>query len=173
MAAFLALLIERNEAVNLVSRRTAPEVVERQVLPSLAGLRVIPPGRALRVLDIGSGGGFPGIPLRILRPEARMDLVDATRNKCRFLEDCITELGWEDDQVHWCRIEVPTEDLTARAPFDLALARAVGDEDRIARAATRLVRPGGAGVWVFAHPGDGEPFLDSAGNPVTALRRIG
>jgi len=171
MADFLGLLIRRNAAVNLISRRTAAEVVDRQVLPSLAVLKLIPPEEPLRLLDIGTGGGFPGIPVRILRPQVRIDLVEATRNKCRFLEECLAQQGWEEARVHWCRVEAPTEDLTARAPFDLAVARAVGDDERIARSATPLLRSGG-GCWAFAPPAEGDPFHDAAGTPVTALRRI-
>jgi len=171
MAEFLRLLVERNAAVNLISRRTAEEVLARQVLPSLAALRLVPPGQPLRVLDIGSGGGFPGIPLRILRPEIRLDLVEATRNKCRFLEECVTKLGWDDARAHWCRVEDPTEELAARAPFDVGIARAVGDEELIRRATPPLLAPRGS-VWVFGAPADGEPFHDLDGTAVTALRRI-
>lgn len=171
MSAFLGRLLKRNAAVNLISRRTAEEVVARQVLPSLAVLRLVRPGAPLRVLDIGSGGGFPGIPLRILRPEIRIDLVEATRNKCRFLEDYVREAGWEDARVHWCRIEAPSSELLARRPFDLAIARAVGQEELLARSVAPLLAEGAA-AWTFVSPGGGElDWQGPDGTPLTGLRR--
>ena len=77
------------------SRASADRALEAHVLPSLATLLLIPPEEEYRVLDVGSGGGFPGIPLGILRPRVRLDLVEATRKKCRFLEECVRELGLE------------------------------------------------------------------------------
>jgi 16S rRNA (guanine527-N7)-methyltransferase len=172
LATFLGLLLARNASVNLVSRRTAAEVLERQVLPSLAALRLVPPDAAVRVLDVGTGGGFPGIPLRILRPGVRLDLVDATRNKCRFLEECVGRLGWEDARVHWCRIETPADSLRERGPFELILARAVGREDLIRRALSGLLAETGS-AWAFAPPGEGEiEWTSTTGEPLTGLRRL-
>lgn len=172
MALFLGFLLERNASVNLVSRRTAQDVLIRQALPSLAVLSLVPPGKALRVLDVGSGGGFPGIPLRILRPEIRVDLVDATRNKCRFLEECVERLGWTDAGVHWCRIEAPRRELVARRPFDLAVARALGQEELLTRTIVRLMAVRGA-TWIFVPPGQGDvDWRGSGGEPLTALRRL-
>jgi 16S rRNA (guanine527-N7)-methyltransferase len=172
MALFLGHLLERNASVNLISRRTAEEVLARQALPSLAALSLVPAGEAPRVLDIGSGGGFPGIPLRILRPGIRLDLVEATRNKCRFLEECVDQLGWTDARVHWCRIESPHRDLVARRPFDLAVARAVGQEELLARSVVRLLAERAA-AWTFVPPGQGDvDWRGIDGEPVTALRRL-
>ena len=170
---FLELLRVRNRQVNLVSRKTADEVVRRHALPSLATLRLVPPDTPLRWLDIGSGGGFPGMVLKILRPQVRIDFVEATRKKCEFLEECVEALELADARVHWCRIEKPTEELQERAPFDLAVARAVGSEDRIRQAGHRLLRKGGA-VWVFAEPGSGDEVVgtDATGRAVTALKKL-
>jgi len=174
LEAFLELLAERNRRVNLISRRTQHEALERHVLPSLAALSVVPPGQALRVLDVGSGGGFPGIPLRILRPEVRLDLVDSTRKKVDFLTECVEELGLSGTRTHWCRIEEPPPELVARAPFDRILARALGGDQVLGRRARQLLAEPGGAIWVFAAPG--EPgaiaWLDSDGSAVTALRRI-
>jgi 16S rRNA (guanine527-N7)-methyltransferase len=172
MAHFLAFLELRNRDVNLVSRRTSGEILERQVLPSLAALRTVPPGRPLRVLDVGSGGGFPGIPLKIVRPQIRLDLVDATRKKCEFLEACVAELGFEDCSVHWCRIEQPSDGLRGRAPFDRLFARALGGGDLLPRAAAALLAPDGE-AWVFSAPGEGSLEWPRAPEPpVTSLTRV-
>ena len=170
MARYLNLLIDWNERVNLVSRRSIGRVVEEQLLPSLAALLVVPATTDVRVLDVGSGGGFPGIPLAILRPRARVDLVEATRKKCNFLEAAIREANLESAAAHWCRIEAPAETLRARAPFDVALARAVGNPDAIGPAARRLL--GRGALWVYVSPQEAKPehvWPRPPSEPTTAL----
>jgi 16S rRNA (guanine527-N7)-methyltransferase len=171
MDRFLELVRARNRRVNLVSRRSIDRLVEGQLLPSLAGLLVIPRGSFMRVLDVGSGGGFPGIPLKILRPTIRLDLLDATRKKTDFLEAAVRELGLTDTAVHWGRIERPPVSLSRRSPFDVVLARAVGDDDAIRQSAPSIA-PGGA-LWVFDDPSSSELVLShpALGN-VTALRAL-
>jgi 16S rRNA (guanine(527)-N(7))-methyltransferase RsmG len=174
IAWFLDELTHWNERSGLVSRSSLGALLETHTLQSLAVLRVVPVDRDVRVLDIGSGGGFPGIPLGILRPRVRLDLVEATRKKCRFLERCVQGLDLRDARVHWCRIEAPTEPLRGRAPFDVAVARAVGHEELIARASGALLDPQGQ-TWVFTAPdesGDVLPWTDAHGETITALRSI-
>lgn len=172
IVAFLHELEVWNERVNLVSRASIDSALEAHVVPSLATLRVVERGRALRVLDVGSGGGFPGIPLRILRPHIRLDLVEATRKKCRFLEHCVELLELSGTRVHWCRVEAPSPELLERAPFDLAFSRAVGHTERIVAATRRLLGPSGE-TWLFASPGepDALTWTNVSGRPVTALRK--
>lgn len=172
LAAYLSLLVERNRLVNLVSRSAVDRLVQGQLLPSLAVLRAVPAGAATRVVDVGSGGGFPAIPLRILRPEVRLDLVEAKGKKCDFLRDVVSALALADTAVHWCRVEEPPAELLARAPFDVLTARAVGSPERVRDAARRLLRPGGA-AWRFVAPGESPDDLEwpRSGEPVTALRR--
>ena len=174
LASYHTALLEANRVHNLVSRKTAPEALERHLAPSLAALLVVQAGSTHRVLDAGSGGGLPGIPLKILRPQIRLDLVDATRKKCEFLEGAAARLGLEDVEVHWCRMEDPTPDLLGRAPFDRILARAVGRDELVSRAAGCLLGPSGE-AWVFCAPEDDSGqriWTDQDGSPLTALRRI-
>ena len=171
IAAYLDLLTEANETVNLVSRKTVAETLQRHVLPSLAALLVVPAETALRVLDVGTGGGFPGVPLAILRPEIRLDLVDATRKKCEFLETVVRELELPAT-VHWCRIEDPPAALPARAPFDRILARAMGSDHILHRAVAEWIAPGG-GAWVFAPPAAAtHVWKDERGQELTGLRPL-
>ncbi|MGH2569804.1 MAG: 16S rRNA (guanine(527)-N(7))-methyltransferase RsmG [bacterium] len=174
IAWFLGELALWNERASLVSRSSLGTLLQAHVLPSLAALLVVPADRDVRVLDVGSGGGFPGIPLGILRPRARLDLVEATRKKYRFLERCIQGLELGDARVHWCRIEAPTDALRGRAPFDVAIARAVGHEELVSRASRALLDSQGQS-WVFTAPGvsgDVLPWADAQGQTITALRRV-
>ncbi len=169
MAAYLQMLVEANRHVNLVSRKSVDTVVDAQLVPSLAALLVVPERTEIRVLDIGSGGGFPGIPLAILRPQARVDLVDSVGKKCEFLRRVIGELGLRGVCVHNCRAEHPAPELRKRAPFDVAIARAVGQADQLAAAARPLLRKG-ARLWVFAPPlGRPGEIAWPPDNPRTAL----
>jgi 16S rRNA (guanine527-N7)-methyltransferase len=176
LATYLSLLQDRNRTVNLVSRNAMDRLIEGQLLPSLAVLRVIPADALMRVVDVGSGGGFPAIPLRILRPRVRLDLVEATGKKCDFLRDAVRKLDLGDAGVHWCRIEDPSAELLARAPFDVLTARAVGAVDRIRAGAGQLLGRGGT-AWRFVAPGESAEDLPwpppGRGEPVTALRRVG
>lgn len=168
LAAYLVRLTEANRRVNLISRRSSEQVVLQQLLPSLAALLVVPSVGAPRVLDIGAGGGFPGIPLAILRPNARVDLVESIRKKCAFLEDTQRGLEIANVAVHCCRIEAPTPELIGRAPFDHALARAVGATQAVHRATRPLLGTNGA-LWTYAPPGEGLDW--PKGNPTTSLVR--
>ena len=168
---YLKLLRDRNEQVNLVSRRSIDRLVEGQVLPSLAALLVVPLDQPLKVLDVGTGGGLPGIPLKILRPAIRLDLLEATRKKTDFLAEAVSEMALGETLVHWGRAESPPKELVIRAPFDLVFARAVGHESRIKRAICAL-SPDTA-LWVFDDPARGERTLEHPDlGAITALRRV-
>lgn len=179
LARYLTLLMDWNRRVNLVSRRSVEQILESQLRPSLAPLLLLPRHSTARVLDVGSGGGFPGIPLKVLRPAIRLDLVEARRKKCRFLAACVDSLDLVDVKVHWCRVEEPAPDLLARKPFDVVLARGVGDSEAISRAVRPLLACGGQ-AFAFASPAaagslEGAPahtWVDEAGLPLTCLRRL-
>ncbi|MDL2716992.1 MAG: class I SAM-dependent methyltransferase, partial [Acidobacteriota bacterium] len=97
LAGFLAILLERNAEMNLVSARSAaPEVlVETHLFDALLGLALLPKPRenAMRVLDLGSGGGFPAIPLLIARPDLAGTLVESSRKKAAYLDDVLDRLA--------------------------------------------------------------------------------
>ena len=179
LARYLSLLMDWNRRVNLVSRRSVERILESQLRPSLAPLLLLPRGSAARVLDVGSGGGFPGIPLKVLRPAIRLDLVEARRKKCRFLAACVDSLDLQDVKVHWCRVEEPAPELLVRKPFDVVLTRGVGDSEAISRAVWPLLASGGQ-AFAFTSPAaadclEGAPahtWEVEAGVPLTCLRPL-
>jgi 16S rRNA (guanine527-N7)-methyltransferase len=179
LARYLSLLVEWNQKVNLVSRRSVDRIIEAQLRPSLAPLLLLPSQCDARVLDVGSGGGFPGIPLKVLRPDIRLDLVEAKRKKCRFLRACVDALELADTEVHWCRVEAPAPSLLARKPFDVVLARGVGDVVALSRVVCGLLSENGQG-WTFSSPSDvgardgAEVRLwkDERGSALTCLRAL-
>ncbi len=85
LAAYLALLAKWNKTYNLTAIRDPARMVTHHVLDALAVLPHLPASPALRVLDVGSGGGIPGIPLAIARPDWHLTLVDPNHKKAAFL----------------------------------------------------------------------------------------
>jgi 16S rRNA (guanine527-N7)-methyltransferase len=114
-------------------------MVTHHVLDSLAVLRELPPAERLRVLDVGSGGGVPGLPLAIARPSWTVVLVDASHKKGAFLQQAAIELELPNVQAVVTRIE----DYTAAAPFDVVISRAFSDLATFARAGVPHLAPGG------------------------------
>lgn len=161
-----------NAAFNLTAIRDPAEIERRHILESLAlapalerqGL--LTPDSA--VIDIGSGGGLPGIPLAILRPDLHLTLLEATRKKADFLREMAHVLGLERVDVLAMRAEAAGHDPTHRERYDLAVARAVAPLDVLAELALPLVRAGGALVAV-----KGARVEQEVATARAALRRCG
>jgi 16S rRNA (guanine527-N7)-methyltransferase len=109
---------------------------------SLVLLDFLPPG-PLRVVDVGSGGGLPGLPLKIARPELRLTMVEANRKKAAFLVQAAARLGLEGVEVVAERAEIAGHDPRYREMFDFALARALASMPVLAELCLPLVRVGG------------------------------
>src|SRR5574338_1593719 len=117
--AHLDLVDAWSERMNLTAIRERPQQVTKHVLDSLA---VAPWLRGQRVADVGSGAGFPGIPLAIVRPDLQFALIESTGKKCRFLEHARDALGLANVEV----VQSRAETYRPGVRFDTVLARAVG-----------------------------------------------
>lgn len=115
---YLGLLIKWNKAYNLTAVRNPDEMVSRHLLDSLSIMPFI--GDEPRWLDVGSGGGMPGIPLAILHPEKQITVLDSNGKKTRFLTQVKIELGLDNLQVVHSRVEAFQPDL----PFNGIVSRA-------------------------------------------------
>lgn len=104
LLAYLALLVKWNKAYNLTAIRNPQEMVSRHLLDSLSVLKFVS-GQGQRWLDVGSGGGMPGIILAIMLPSQQFTLLDANGKKTRFLTQVKLELKLENVQVVHARIE--------------------------------------------------------------------
>ena len=148
LGAHLELVSKWNRVHNLTAVRETSRMVVLHVLDSLSLLPHI--GEARSLLDVGSGPGFPGIPVAIMRPALEVTLLDSSSKKCAFLEQARTELGLANVRVACERVEA----CKPPSPFDVVVSRAFADlQDFIAQSA-HLLAPGGRmlamkGVYPF------------------------
>lgn len=150
---------------NLVSKRAREELRSRHV-PECVALAALLPGGSQRVLDVGSGGGFPGVVLAIVRPELEVHLLDSTQKKTSFLEEVGLKLR-VSLVVHRGRAEALATPPLAGS-FDIVTARAVAPLDRLIRWTIPFLRVGGL---LYAVKGERwQEELEEAGDQ---LRRSG
>jgi len=146
LLAYLALLEKWNRAFNLTAIRDPAQMVPRQLLDSLSLLPHLPTGR---VLDVGTGGGLPGIPLAIARPQAAFVLLDANGKKIRFVRQAVLELGLANVEPVHGRVER----YRPAQPFDVVVSRAFASLGDMVDATRHLLAP--HGCWI-AMKGPGE-----------------
>jgi len=150
-------LIEWNQRFNLTAITDDEGVQVRHFLDSLSCLLALPEAdlqAGARVVDVGSGAGFPGLPLKIVCPGMHLTLVEATRKKADFLRHLTARLGLRRVEVVCARAEELGRLPEHRERYDWAVARAVAEMPTLAEYLLPLVRVGGAAV---AQKGEGGP----------------
>lgn len=133
---YLALLDKWNRVYNLTAVRETERMVSHHLLDSLAIMPYVETGR---VLDVGSGGGLPGIPLAIARPELQVTLIDSVAKKTAFLLQAKAELRLDNVSVVTGRVEAH-QDATG---FDFITSRAFSDLKELVTLTRHLLAPGG------------------------------
>jgi 16S rRNA (guanine527-N7)-methyltransferase len=119
------LYAEWNDQINVISRKDIDYFYERHVLHSLAITKVQPFEKGQHVLDVGTGGGFPGIPLAIFYPDVQFTLVDSIAKKIKVVNEVAQALGLTNVKAVWGRVEEQT------GPFDYAVTRAVAPAETL------------------------------------------
>jgi 16S rRNA (guanine527-N7)-methyltransferase len=119
------LLLEWNKKINLIARTDEENIWSRHLLGSVSFLFRLSLPETASVVDVGTGGGFPGLPLAILFPQAKFTLVDSIRKKIGVVEDVIAKLGLANAQARWTRAEKAAAAGEFRGKFDYVVARAV------------------------------------------------
>ncbi|MFQ5860524.1 MAG: 16S rRNA (guanine(527)-N(7))-methyltransferase RsmG [Dehalococcoidia bacterium] len=138
-------LLEWNRRVRLTALVRDEDIQVKHFLDSLTVAPALPPEvrRGGWVMDVGSGGGFPGVPLKILYPAIHLTLLDATAKKTAFLEHLVSVLGLESVQVLTGRAEELAHQPGLREAFDVVLARALAPLRVLAEVTIPFCRPGG------------------------------
>lgn len=166
--AFRALLLEYNRKFNLTTVTEEKEMFYKHFLDSAAGEFLLP--RGANVAEVGSGAGFPSIPIKLLRDDLTFTLIESTEKKCRFLETAISELGLGGMTVLPLRAEDAGRDPRCRERFDAAIARAVARLNTLAEYCMPLVRTGGI---FLAWKGRAEEEIEEAKKAFSVLGGTG
>lgn len=148
LAAFVQRLLEENQKLNLTAARDEAEIWHGHVCDSLALWPAVQAHHVERLLDIGSGGGLPGLPLACLCDDLQVTLLDATQKKVAALERIIAQLALRNVRAVWGRAEALAHDPAYREQFEAVCARAVATLPVLIEYAAGFVRPGGY-CWFF------------------------
>ena len=136
LIALLRLLTQWNKAYNLTALRSPAQQVAGHLLDSLAVLAHLPPGR---LIDVGTGAGFPGLPLAIVRPDTPHVLLDSNLKKTRFVQHAALTLDLRNVEV----VRQRAEQYRPQQPFAVVVARAFAPLPRLLRLIGHLCVPGG------------------------------
>lgn len=138
--------LDGNRQLNL-TRITAPEEFwEKHLWDSLQGVALLQANTLQKIIDVGTGGGFPGIPIAIAQPHWTVTLLDSTRKKINFLQTLLLSLGIENVALLCDRAEHVGQNPDHREVYDTALVRAVGPAPVCAEYTLPLVKVGGLAV---------------------------
>ncbi|MBU0579541.1 MAG: 16S rRNA (guanine(527)-N(7))-methyltransferase RsmG [Candidatus Margulisbacteria bacterium] len=146
---YLQLLQTASKKINLTKITKSEDIIEKHFLDSLAILKMLPAeyfqGK-IKVIDLGSGAGFPGVPIKIIFPKIELALVDSVRKKVFFLEELVKEIELEDTRCIAERAEILGKDPSMRNTYDLALARAVSKTSVLTEYLLPFLKMGGQAV---------------------------
>ena len=161
---FQSLLAEYNGRYNLTAITDEKEVLIKHFYDSLAGEFLFP--KNANVIEIGSGAGFPSLPLKIVREDLSFTLVESTGKKCEFLKTAVKELALENVTVICARAEDLGKDILYREKFDICCARAVARLNTLAEYCLPFVKTGGK---MIAYKGRAEEEVQEAKHAILTL----
>ncbi len=122
---YMNLLIEWNEKINLTAIIEPKEIILKHFIDSLTIIKYMEPNKTL--IDIGTGAGFPGIPVKILRKDLKITLLDSLNKRIKFLNEVIEKLSLKNITTTHARIEEYAKNKEYREKFDIATSRAVAN----------------------------------------------
>lgn len=141
---YMNLLLEWNEKINLTAITEEKEVIVKHFVDSLTIAKYIPEGASL--VDVGTGAGFPGIPLKIIREDLKITLLDSLQKRINFLDVVIKELNLENIETIHARVEEFGKNSKYRESFEVATSRAVANLSTLTEYLLPLVKVGGIAI---------------------------
>lgn len=132
-----------NKVAGISSHKTRRDIIINMFLDSLAGIKVLDRFEYYKVLDIGTGGGFPGLPIRILKKRMNLTLMDSSEKKAQFLRNLIKKFCLENVNVCCMRAEMPQKFLSCESDFDIVLSRAMAPLNELISMSLNFLKPQG------------------------------
>lgn len=167
-AQYYEMLIEKNKVMNLTAITEFDEVIEKHFLDSISLGAVIDLTQPLKVLDLGTGAGFPGIPLKIVYPGLQITLADSLNKRILFLQEVIEALGLEGIEAVHGRAEEMARNVTFREHYDLCVSRAVANLSTLSEYCLPFVVTGGKFI-----PYKSGEITEEVKNAKNAVSRLG
>ena len=167
---YFELLVDKNKVMNLTAITEENEVVTKHFVDSLSVVRVLPglnDGRSLNIIDVGTGAGFPGIPLKIAFPNCCVTLLDSLNKRIHFLQEICSELELNDICAIHGRAEDYGQNKIYRETYDVCVSRAVANLSTLSEYCLPFVKPGG--LFISYKSGDVEEEVQKAIHAVKLL----
>ena len=162
---YAKLLVEWNEKMNLTAITQPRDIVIKHFLDSILALKAVELPQGASLVDVGSGAGFPSVPMLILRPDLKLTLLDSLNKRLIFLEALLQELGLEATRLH-ARAEDAGKGAQ-RQKFDCATARAVAQLNKLCEYCLPLVKEGG--TFLALKGADAQAEADAAAKAIKLL----
>ena len=144
--AYMVLLIEWNEKINLTAITEPQEIILKHFVDSLTIAKYIEEGKT--IIDMGTGAGFPGIPLKIYRNDVKVVLADSLNKRIKFLNEIIEKLQLKNIETIHCRAEELGKNKEYREKFDYATSRAVANLSTLSEYLLPFVKLNGSGIFM-------------------------
>ena len=164
---YYEMLVEKNKVMNLTAITEFDEVIEKHFLDSLSLIKVYDLTKEVSVLDMGTGAGFPGIPLKIAFPELKVTLVDSLNKRILFLQEVIDTLQLKNFDALHARAEELGKNKSYREQFDLVVSRAVANLASLGEYCIPFAKLGGN--FISYKSGEIEEEVKNAKNAVFLL----